>query len=118
MVLKSFILALTSSLIVIVFSFAGAQSVYEKKFVTSKNLQTEIGSFLNYGSDGFELDGYFNFRLKNGLFGDIWIDQIDLDTTSTFQSYTSLGMMKDLAKIKPSGLDMLIRECNQLNQAE
>ena len=103
MILKYFISSFSSSLIVIVFSFAGAQSLYEKKFVTSKNLQTEIGSFLNYGSDGFELDGYFNFRLKNGLFGDIWIDQIDLDTTSTFQSYTSLGMMKDLGENRALG---------------
>ncbi len=104
MAFKSFIPVFSLSLIVILFSFTGAQSVYEKKFATSKNLQTEFGSFLNYGSDGFELDGYWNFKLKNGLFGDVWIDQIDLDTSSTFQRYISFGMMKDLGQNRVLGL--------------
>jgi len=74
-----------------------AQSTFEKDILDFKNFESEIGSFLNIGSDYLEADGYFEFKTLSGIFADVWFDQVDLDQDTDIQRYTSIGFMKDFS---------------------
>ena len=74
-----------------------SQSNFEKDILDSKKFGTEIGSFINIGSDQFEIDGYLEFKTHFGIFADLWFDQLDLDSDTDIQRYSSIGYMKDFS---------------------
>ena len=50
-----------------------------------------LGLFSNIGSEGFEIDGYIEANLLNGIFFELGVNQIDFDEESSMQLTPSLG---------------------------
>tara|TARA_B100001250_G_C19712670_1_gene749933 strand:- start:472 stop:1191 length:720 start_codon:yes stop_codon:yes gene_type:complete len=76
-------------------SFLLAQQTMGNKILDLNNFGSEIGSFINIGSDYLEIDGYVELKTRFGIFSDVWFDQIDLDQDTDIQSYSSIGFMKN-----------------------
>jgi hypothetical protein len=44
-----------------------------------------------------EVDGFFEIQSINGLYGDLWFSQLDLDSETSLEFTSSLGWMKEIA---------------------
>ena len=62
-------------LVLIVINSGFSQSVGQKESLLSSKIGTRVGGYLNTGTNGLEIDGFFEIQNKNGLFADLWIAQ-------------------------------------------
>ena len=73
------------------------QSDKQSSSALNPNIGMSTGVFANVGTDKMELDGFFEFQSINGLYGDIWFSQLDLDSATSLEFNSSLGWMIEMA---------------------
>jgi hypothetical protein len=44
-----------------------------------------------------EVDGFFEIQFINGLYGDVWFSNLDMDSETSLELNSSLGWMKEIA---------------------
>ena len=64
-------------LFLIVIKSGISQSIEEKESLLGPKIGTRVGGYLNAGTNGLEIDGFFEIQNKNGLFADLWITQME-----------------------------------------
>ena len=57
-----------------------------------------IGGFLNLADDSFDSEIFINAQNKSGLYGNLWIGQIDYYSNTDLLSNVSLGLNKNIAE--------------------
>jgi len=62
-----------------------------------KTFGTNTGVFFNAGTNRLDLEGFFEFQSSQGLFGEIWVMQLDRDPETSIEFNSSLGWMKAIA---------------------
>ena len=65
-------------LFLIVIKSGISQSIEKKESLLSPKIGTRVGGYLNAGTNGLEIDGFFEIQNKNGLFADLWITQMEM----------------------------------------
>ncbi len=86
--------------IFLIASFSQAQ----KNNILKNSSDYSLGLFSNVGSEGFEIDGYVEANLLNGIFFELGVNQIDLDEESSMQLVPSLGLAYQVRKNLSVGL--------------
>tara|TARA_B100001996_G_scaffold375601_1_gene355756 strand:- start:553 stop:1248 length:696 start_codon:yes stop_codon:yes gene_type:complete len=86
--------------IFLIASFSQAQ----KNNILKNSSDYSLGLFSNVGSEGFEIDGYIEANLFNGIFFELGVNQIDLDEESSMQLVPSLGFAYQIKKNISVGL--------------
>ena len=61
------------------------------------NIGMSAGAYANAGADKMEVDGFFEIQLINGLYGDVWFSNLDMDSETSLELNSSLGWMKEIA---------------------
>lgn len=61
------------------------------------NIGMSAGAYANAGADKMEVDGFFEIQSINGLYGDVWFSQLDLDSETSLEFTSSLGWMIEIA---------------------
>ena len=61
------------------------------------NIGMSAGAYANAGTDKMEVDGFFEIQLINGLYGDVWFSNLDMDSETSLELNSSLGWMKEIA---------------------
>ena len=74
-----------------------AQSVEQGSNMLQSKLGTGAGGFINAGTDGLEIDGFFEIQTRNGLFGEVWVSQLDMDAETNTALNTSAGIMREIS---------------------
>ena len=74
-----------------------AQSVEQGSNILQSNLGTGAGGFINVGTDGLEIDGFFEIQTRNGLFGEAWVSQLDMNPETNTALNASAGIMKEIS---------------------
>ena len=74
-----------------------AQSVEQGSNILQSKLGTGVGGFINVGTDGLEIDGFFEIQTRNGLFGEAWVSQLDMDSETNTAFNTSAGIMREIS---------------------
>ena len=86
-----------AGLFFIMIAIGAAQSVEQGSNILQSNLGTGAGGFINVGTDGLEIDGVFEIQTRNGLFGEAWVSQLDMDAETNTALNTSAGIMKEIS---------------------
>ena len=86
-------------------AIGSAQSVEQDPNILQSKLGTGAGSFINVGTDGLEIDGFFEIQTRNGLFGEVWVSQLDMDPEANTALNSSIGIMREISP----GLILLIQ---------
>ena len=73
------------------------QSVDQGSNMLQSKLGTGAGGFINAGTDGFEIDGFFEIQTRNGLFGEAWVNQLDMDSETNTALNASAGIMRKIS---------------------
>jgi hypothetical protein len=74
-----------------------AQSVDQGSNMLQSKLGTGAGGFINVGTNGLEMDGFFEIQTRNGLFGEAWVSQLDMDAETITALNTSAGIMREIS---------------------
>ena len=74
-----------------------AQSVEQGRGMLQSNIGIGAGGFINAGTDGLEMDGFFEIQTRNGLFGEVWVSQLDMDEDTNAALNASVGIMKEIS---------------------
>jgi len=61
------------------------------------NIGMSAGAYANAGTDKMEVDGFFEIQFINGLYGDVWFSNLDMDSETSLELNSSLGWMKEIA---------------------
>ena len=61
------------------------------------NIGMSAGAYANAGTDKMEVDGFFEIQLINGLYGDVWFSNLDMDSETSLELTSSLGWMIEIA---------------------
>jgi hypothetical protein len=86
-----------AGLFFIMIAIGSAQSVEQGSNILQSKLDTGAGGFINVGTDGLEIDGFFEIQTRNGLFGEAWISQLDMDAETNTALNTSAGIMTEIS---------------------
>ena len=62
-----------------------------------KTIGTNSGVFFNAGTNQLDLEGFFEIQSSQGLFGEIWVMQLDRDAETTAEVNSTFGWMKEVA---------------------
>ena len=73
-----------------------AQSVEQGSGMLQSNIGMGSGGFINAGTDGLEMDGFFEIQTRNGLFGEVWVSQLDMDAETNTALNASAGIMREI----------------------
>ena len=73
-----------------------AQSNVENIIVQGQKYN--VGGFFNLADDGIDMEVFTNIQNKNGLYGNMWLGQIDYYSNTNLISNFSLGLNKTLSK--------------------
>ena len=78
------------------FIVLNAQSNVENIIVQGQKYN--IGGFFNIADDGIDMEVFTNMQNKNGLYGNMWLGQIDYYANTNLISNFSLGLNKPISK--------------------
>ena len=84
-------------IILLWFSISFCQTAKQSSGALNPNIGMSAGAYANAGTDKFELDGFFEIQSINGLYGDLWFSQLDLDSETSLEFTSSLGWMIEIA---------------------
>ena len=70
------------------------QSIEKLELLDNKSFGSDMGIFLNVGSDQLDIDCFLDFQFSNGLYSEIWVTQIDVNIEPHISS--TLGWMKKI----------------------
>ena len=78
-----------------------------------------LGGFFNIADDGLDMEVFTNIQNKNGLYGSMWLGQIDYYSNTNLISNISLGLNKFISNDLSidAGLGSNITLSNQLTQS-
>ena len=62
-----------------------------------KAFGTNTGVFFNAGTNRLDLEGFFEIQSSQGLFGEIWVMQLDRDAETAAEVNSTFGWMKEVA---------------------
>jgi len=79
------------------FSISFCQTAKQSSGALNSNVGMSAGAYANAGTDKMEVDGFFEIQSINGLYGDLWFSQLDLDSETSLEFTSSLGWMKEIA---------------------
>ena len=79
------------------FSISFCQTTKQSSGALNPNIGMSAGTYANAGTDKLEVDGFFEIQSINGLYGDLWFSQLDLDSETSLEFTSSLGWMKEIA---------------------
>tara|TARA_B100001250_G_scaffold294958_1_gene256518 strand:+ start:421 stop:1116 length:696 start_codon:yes stop_codon:yes gene_type:complete len=91
------------SRLVFIFLILGFSQAQKNNILNSSS-DYGLGLFSNFGSEGFEIDGYIEANLLNGFFFELGINQIDFDEESSIQLIPSLGFAYQIKNNMSMGL--------------
>ena len=86
-----------AGLFFILIAIGSSQSVEQGSNILQSKLGTGAGGFINVGTDGLEIDGFFEIQTRSGLFGEAWVSQLDMDAETSTALNTSAGIMKEIS---------------------
>ena len=78
-------------------SISFCQTAKQSSGALNSNIGMSAGTYANAGTDKLEVDGFFEIQSINGLYGDLWFSQLDLDSETSLEFTSSLGWMKEIA---------------------
>ena len=73
------------------------QSVEQGSSMLQSNIGMGSGGFINAGTAGLEMDGFFEIQTRNGLFGEVWVSQLDMDAETNTALNASAGIMREIS---------------------
>ena len=79
------------------FSISFCQTAKQSSGALNPNIGMSAGTYANAGTDKLEVDGFFEIQSINGLYGDIWFSNLDMDSETSLEFTSSLGWMKNVA---------------------
>ena len=79
------------------FSISFCQTAKQSSGALNPNIGMRAGTYANAGTDKLEVDGFFEVQSINGLYGDIWFSNLDMDSETSLEFTSSLGWMKEIA---------------------
>jgi len=79
------------------FSISFCQTAKQSSGALNPNIGMSAGTYANAGTDKLEVDGFFEVQSINGLYGDIWCSNLDMDLETSLEFTSSLGWMKEIA---------------------
>jgi hypothetical protein len=78
-------------------SISFCQTTKQSSGALNSNIGMSAGAYANAGTDKMDVDGFFEIQSINGLYGDVWFSQLDLDSETSLEFTSSLGWMKKVA---------------------
>ena len=78
-------------------SISFCQTAKQSSGALNSNVGMSAGAYANAGTDKMEVDGFFEIQSINGLYGDVWFSQLDLDSETSLEFTSSLGWMIEIA---------------------
>jgi len=78
-------------------SISFCQTAKQSSGALNPNIGMSAGAYANAGTDKMEVDGFFEIQSINGLYGDVWFSQLDLDSATSLEFTSSLGWMIEIA---------------------
>ena len=79
-------------------SISFCQTAKQSSGALNSNVGMSAGAYANAGTDKMEVDGFFEIQSINGLYGDVWFSNLDMDSETSLEFNSSLGWM---IEIKP-----------------
>jgi len=86
-----------AGLFFLMIAIGSAQSVDQGSNMLQSKLGAGAGGFINAGTDGLEMDGFFEIQTRNGLFGEAWVSHLDMDAETNAALNTSAGIMREIS---------------------
>ncbi|SVA57768.1 uncharacterized protein METZ01_LOCUS110622, partial [marine metagenome] len=78
-------------------SISFCQTTKQSSGALNPNIGMSAGTYANAGTDKLEVDGFFEIQFINGLYGDVWFSNLDMDSETSLEFNSSLGWMKKVA---------------------
>ena len=78
-------------------SISFCQTAKQSSGALNSNFGMSAGTYANAGTDKMEVDGFFEIQFINGLYGDVWFSNLDMDSETAIELSSSLGWMKEIA---------------------
>jgi hypothetical protein len=78
-------------------SISFCQTAKQSSGALNSNVGMSAGAYANAGTDKLEVDGFFEIQFINGLYGDVWFSNLDMDSETSLELNSSLGWMKEIA---------------------
>ena len=78
-------------------SISYCQTAKQSSGVLNSNIGMSAGTYANAGTDKLEVDGFFEIQFINGLYGDVWFSNLDMDSETSLEFNSSLGWMIEIA---------------------
>jgi len=78
-------------------SISFCQTAKQSSGALNPNVGMSAGAYANAGTDKMEVDGFFEIQFINGLYGDVWFSNLDMDSETSLEFNSSLGWMKKVA---------------------
>ena len=78
-------------------SISFCQTTKQSIEALNPNISMSAGTYANAGTDKLEVDGFFEIQSINGLYGDVWFSNLDMDSETSLEFNSSLGWMKKVA---------------------
>jgi len=79
------------------FSISFCQTTKQSSGALNPNIGMSAGTYANAGTDKLEVDGFFEIQSINGLYGDVWFSNLDMDLETSLEFTSSLGWMIEIA---------------------
>ena len=78
-------------------SISFCQTAKQSSGALNSNVGMSAGAYANAGTDKMDVDGFFEIQFINGLYGDVWFSNLDMDPETSLEFTSSLGWMKEIA---------------------
>ena len=78
-------------------SISFCQTAKQSSGALNPNIGMSAGAYANAGTDKMDVDGFFEIQSINGLYGDVWFSNLDMDSETSLEFNSSLGWMKKVA---------------------
>ena len=79
------------------FSISFCQTTKQSSGALNPNIGMSAGAYANAGTDKMDVDGFFEIQFINGLYGDVWFSNLDMDSETSLEFNSSLGWMIEIA---------------------
>ncbi|HIF83174.1 MAG TPA: hypothetical protein EYQ37_04860 [Candidatus Marinimicrobia bacterium] len=79
------------------FSISFCQTTKQSSGALNPNIGMSAGAYANAGTDKMDVDGFFEIQFINGLYGDVWFSNLDMDSETSLEFNSSLGWIKKVA---------------------
>ena len=74
-------------------SISFCQTAKQSSGALNSNFGMSAGTYANAGTDKMEVDGFFEIQSINGLYGDAWFSNLDLDSETSLESMIHLQIL-------------------------